>query len=82
MWKDIPDVVKTNAEMSFYNGTKLENAYGIYGVSPEKGAVAVVRPDGYIGVIASLVETERLSNYLKGCLREVARANGKHNGTS
>src|SRR5450756_1725443 len=49
VWTDIPETVKTHSEMRFYNGTELEDAYKIYGVDPKKGAVAVVRPDGYIG---------------------------------
>src|ERR1700722_17200786 len=44
-WTDIPVVVREEAEMTFYNGTELEDAYSVYGVNPERGAVAVVRPD-------------------------------------
>jgi phenol 2-monooxygenase len=69
-WKDIPEVVKTHSEMRFYNGTELEDAYKIYGVDMKKGAIAVVRPDGYIGTIAELGNTERIGEFLKGCLRE------------
>jgi len=57
--------------MRFYNGTVLQDAYKTYGVDPEKGALAVVRPDGYVGVIAGLGDTERIGEYLRGCLREV-----------
>lgn len=71
VWEDIPDVVKVESEMRFYNGTELEDAYKTYGVGPDKGALAVVRPDGYIGIIAKLKDTERVRTYLKGCLREV-----------
>ena len=79
VWKDIPNVVRVEAEMRFYNGTELEDAYSIYGVSPEKGALAVVRPDGYVGVIAELKDTDRVRTYLKGCLREVTQqANDTH----
>jgi hypothetical protein len=73
------DVVKTQAEMRFYNGTELEDAYKVYGVDRKKGAVAVVRPDGYIGVIAELKDTGSIHSYLKGCLREAkGTANGAH----
>jgi phenol 2-monooxygenase len=71
VWSDIPDVIKTHAEMRFYNGTELQDAYKVYGVDPTKGAGAVVRPDGYIGTIAELKDTERVGSYLKGCLREL-----------
>jgi phenol 2-monooxygenase len=40
--------------MRFYRNTELENAYGVYGVDPEESAVAVVRPERYIGMITAL----------------------------
>jgi phenol 2-monooxygenase len=70
IWSDLPDVVKRQAEMRFYNGTELEDAYKVYGVDPKKGAVTVVRPDGYIGVITELKNVDGIHAYLKGCLRE------------
>ncbi len=70
VWADIPDVVKIHSEMRFYNGTELEDAYKIYGVDPKKGAITVVRPDGYIGTIAEVKDTERIGNFLKRCLRQ------------
>jgi phenol 2-monooxygenase len=63
--------------MRFYNGTELEDAYKVYGVNAEQGAVAVVRPDGYVGVIAELQDTGSIQAYLKRCLKE---ARGKANG--
>ena len=71
MWTDLPDVIKAQAEMRFYNGTELQDVYKVYGVNPEKGAVTVVRPDGYIGIISELKDTDSVYTYLKGCLREV-----------
>ena len=64
--------------MRFYNGTELEDAYGVYGVSKERGAIAVVRPDGYVGCITSSEEVGRVEGYLRGCLRTVD--GGKKNG--
>lgn len=66
-------MVCTQAEMRFYNGTELDDAYKIYGVGRERGAVAAVRPDGYIGVVASLNDMGRVEAYLKGCLRTVEK---------
>lgn len=57
--------------MSFYNGTELEDAYTVYGVDRKKGAITVVRPDGYIGTIAELGDMERVEAFLRRCLREV-----------
>jgi phenol 2-monooxygenase len=79
VWKEIPEIVKTAAEMRFYNGTELQDAYETYGLGREKGAIAVVRPDGYIGTIAELKDTEKIKTYLKGCLREVeGKSSGVH----
>lgn len=57
--------------MRFYNGTELQDAYKVYGVDPKNGALAVVRPDGYIGAIAELKDTDRVQAYFERCLREV-----------
>ncbi|KAK0111603.1 hypothetical protein ONS95_001951 [Cadophora gregata] len=79
-WKDLPVAVKTHAEMSFYNGTELQDAYAVYGVEKERGAVVVVRPDGYVGCLAELGKGEmgmgRVQGYLKACLRVVGEMNG------
>ncbi|KAE9370736.1 putative phenol monooxygenase [Stipitochalara longipes BDJ] len=69
VWTDIPEAVKTHSEMRFYNATELEDAYRIYGIDPKKGAVAVVRPDGYIGTITELKDTDRIGEFLRRCLR-------------
>lgn len=67
-WCDIPTCVKNLAEMRFYNAYKLEDAYGIYGVNPHEGALVVIRPDGYVGVTAQLVDTGRVLRFLKACI--------------
>lgn len=71
MWNDIPTEVKQNSEMSFYSGYEMDDVYGIYGVDPDKGALAVVRPDGYIGVLADLGNVKRIDNYLGAMIRRV-----------
>ncbi|KAF9892487.1 hypothetical protein FE257_001596 [Aspergillus nanangensis] len=68
-WDDIPGCVKQHSEMRFYNGYDLEDAYGIYGVDPSKGALAVVRPDGYVGIVAQLGDVSRVEKYLERCMR-------------
>lgn len=72
MWKDVPAALKRNSEMSFYSGCDLDDVYRIYGVDPDQGALAVIRPDGYVGTIAALGEVQRLQKYLERCLRVVA----------
>lgn len=69
----MPAILGEELKMRFHNGTELSNAYKIFGVDPEKGAVVVVRPDGYIGTIAELGGIERLAFYLRGCLRETVK---------
>lgn len=71
-WKDVPACVKQQAEMRFYDGSALDNAYSIYGVDPAHGALVVVRPDGYVGVVACLDDVQRVGGYLKQCIRTVS----------
>lgn len=68
-WDDIPANVKIHAEMRFYNGYDLDDTYKIYGVSTSQGAVVVVRPDGYVGVVAPLDDTSMVEAYLRTCIR-------------
>ena len=69
--------------MSFYNGTELQDAYSVYGVAKEKGAMVVVRPDGYVGCLGELGEDglARVERYLRACLRTVGEAKG-HGATN
>ncbi|KAJ5100605.1 hypothetical protein N7456_006657 [Penicillium angulare] len=71
MWNDIPGEVKEHSEMSFYSGYELDDVYDIYGVNPDRGAVAIVRPDGYIGIISELGDVSRVEQYLKSIIRTV-----------
>ncbi|KAL2830309.1 FAD binding domain-containing protein [Aspergillus cavernicola] len=72
MWKDIPSELKERSEMRFYSGYALtDDVYAIYGVDPSQGALAVVRPDGYIGTVAALDDAERVEGYLRRCIRTV-----------
>ncbi|KAJ5698970.1 hypothetical protein N7462_000975 [Penicillium macrosclerotiorum] len=71
MWNDIPHEIKKSSEMTFYSGYEMDDVYGIYGVDPAKGALAVVRPDGYVGVIAELKDTSRVESYLKSLIRTI-----------
>jgi hypothetical protein len=67
-WEKVPSCVKEQAEMAFYNGYELEDAYQIYGVDPAHGALVVLRPDGYVGMVGHLADTDRLVAYLSGIL--------------
>lgn len=71
MWNDIPTEVKKHSEMSFYSGYEIDDVYGTYGVDPDRGALAIVRPDGYIGVLADLGDVERIEDYLGAMIRRV-----------
>lgn len=69
IWQDVPSALKKYSEMSFYQGYVFDDVYQTYGVDPDKGALAVVRPDGYIGIIAELADVDRIVTYLERCLR-------------
>lgn len=58
---------KEYAEIRFH-GVGVDYLYGIYGVDVKKGAIAVVRPNGYIVLISVLNDTNRVHSYSKGCL--------------
>ncbi|PWY83417.1 thioredoxin-like protein [Aspergillus heteromorphus CBS 117.55] len=70
-WRDTPAELKKHSEMRFYSGYEVDDVYGIYGVDVAQGALAVVRPDGYVGTVAALDEVTRVEAYLEGCLRTV-----------
>lgn len=41
-----------------------EDAYGIFGAKREQGAIAVIRPDGYVGMVAPLEGVQQVTQYL------------------
>jgi phenol 2-monooxygenase len=71
MWGEIPRSVKEHSEMSFYSGYEMDDVYGIYGVDPAKGGLAIVRPDGYVGILASLTDVSRAERYLERLIRTI-----------
>lgn len=70
-WRDVPRELKKHSEMRLHSGYEMDDVYGIYGVDPARGALAVIRPDGYVGTIAALEDVSRVEKYLEGCLRTV-----------
>lgn len=71
-WTDVPKQIKQHAEMRFHGvGVCEEDVYGVYGVDEKVGAAVAVRPDGYVGAVASLDNMTVLEEYLKRCLRTV-----------
>ncbi|KKZ59031.1 hypothetical protein EMCG_00896 [[Emmonsia] crescens] len=71
LWDEVPTDLKKHAEMRFYDGSALQDVYATFGVPVDKGVIAVVRPDGYVGVLAALDDVQRIEKYLRGCLRTV-----------
>lgn len=63
-WENIPPCVKEQSEMTFYSGYELDDVYRIYGVDPARGALVVVRPDGYVGLITGLSDVAHVDTYL------------------
>ena len=67
----MPQELKKHSEMRFHSGYDIDDVYKIYGVDPAQGALAVIRPDGYVGTIAALDDVNRIERYLAGCLRKI-----------
>ena len=55
--------------MKTYSPAKREDAYEIYGIDKGEGALVVVRPDGYVGVLGGLDAFGLAEGYFAGCLR-------------
>ena len=68
-WTDLPSCVKQLAEMKTYGLAKQEDAYDFYGIPKKAGALVVVRPDGYVGMLGRLDAPGLVEDYFKGCLR-------------
>lgn len=69
-WTDIPSCVKDTAEMRLH-GPVSDDLYSVYGVDQEKGAIVVVRPDSYVGMVCSLANSPQADSYLRQCLVKV-----------
>lgn len=70
-----PKCVREKSEWLVF-GDEFNEAYKNWGVDREKGAVAVVRPDGYVGVVTEAEELfgggkELLREYLERLLKRV-----------
>ena len=48
-------------------------AYEAYGISREEGAVVVVRPDGYVGMVAPFEHVEDITKYFASFMTENPR---------
>ncbi|KAI5779363.1 FAD binding domain-containing protein [Geopyxis carbonaria] len=67
-WTDFPAVVKERGEWMVF-GDHYGEVYKTFEVDEAKGAVAVVRPDGYVGMVAPLEGAEALvGRWLGGVL--------------
>ncbi|OJD12178.1 hypothetical protein AJ78_07190 [Emergomyces pasteurianus Ep9510] len=69
-WPDIPSVIKEELEMRLHYLDP--EGYAAYGVDMKLGAIVVIRPDGCVGTIAKLDDTQKISSYLKRCLLTVS----------
>lgn len=50
-------------------GIRGGKAYSSYGISPEHGAFVIVRPDGYVGMVAPLDKAADLDAYFAGFMQ-------------
>lgn len=70
-WTDFPACVRERSEWLVL-GDRSGEAYAMWGVDEERGALAVVRPDGYVGIVAALEEAQAdVVAYLRGVLKAV-----------
>jgi phenol 2-monooxygenase len=67
-WTDLPPNFKKFAEMRTYGLAKKEDEYEIFNVSKDVGLIAVIRPDGYIDILALLSSSKLVEAYFSGCL--------------
>ena len=43
--------------------------YETYGIDSEKGTIVVVRPDGYVGIVAPLENTGDINEYFNAFMK-------------
>ncbi|CZR62721.1 related to phenol monooxygenase [Phialocephala subalpina] len=71
-WTDLPSSIRQEAEMSLHNASA--DTYKVYGVEhsgSHAGALIVVRPDGIVGMMAELEDTQQVVTFLKRMVRTV-----------
>ena len=53
------------------NGAQGGQAYDSYGISKDDGAIIIVRPDGYVGIVAPLSEegVKEVNEYFEGFMK-------------
>ncbi|EFR01231.1 phenol 2-monooxygenase [Nannizzia gypsea CBS 118893] len=78
-WTCVPKELKQMCEMRFYSGYEAEDVYKVYGVDPNDGVFAVIRPDGCVGVVSRLDDIPRLETYLEKCMKKLEKAPGAPN---
>jgi phenol 2-monooxygenase len=66
-WADIPNIPKRNCRGEL-PGPASDTLYGTYGVNPEIGAAVTVRPDGYVGMVSTLLNVFEVESDLSHCL--------------
>ncbi|KAI0160141.1 FAD binding domain-containing protein [Xylariaceae sp. FL1272] len=64
------DYDKVFADQESYFGVH-GHAYEGYGADQEKGALVIVRPDGYVGLVTNLESAETVEKWFEGVLRSV-----------
>ena len=45
------------------------HGYETYGLDPTSGAIVIIRPDGYIGMITALDEVDAIDQYFGSFMR-------------
>ncbi|KAL4885436.1 FAD binding domain-containing protein [Aspergillus karnatakaensis] len=63
---------------SYHNGHG--HAYEFYGIDPEHGAIAIVRPDQYVSKVLDMENHGGIGNFFEKFVKEKGQANGSMNG--
>ncbi|THH26983.1 hypothetical protein EUX98_g7209 [Antrodiella citrinella] len=74
-YTDIPEILRPHWSHVLLDDTDMYartggGGYERYGIDPERGAVVVVRPDGYVGIVAPLEGVKGIQEYLSVFLKK------------
>ncbi|KAJ4344825.1 uncharacterized protein N0V89_012569 [Didymosphaeria variabile] len=67
-WTHFPAIVREVSERNVYGEAKEDGVYGVWGIERGVGALAVVRPDGYVGAHFGWGEMDALRLYFRGVI--------------
>ncbi|KAL1595915.1 hypothetical protein SLS60_009605 [Paraconiothyrium brasiliense] len=67
-WTHFPAIAREVSERNVYGEAEDPRVYGVWGIERGAGALAVVRPDGYVGAHFGWGEMDAVRMYFKGVI--------------